>query len=422
MIMHLDGDSFFASVEAAKDPSLRGKPVVTGFERGIATAMSKEAKSLGITRAMPVFRIRKEFPQVRIVESDYDAYAVFSRRMFDIVRRYTDVVEEYSIDECFADFSDIPEFAPAADGSLESARPILEKIKKDIARELGISVSLGLASTRVLAKTASKSQKPNGLTILPMADVEKLLDRTPIGSVWGIGSATTISFRKLGINTALDFARKSADWVREHFSKLQIEMWYELNGTSINRVGEHAGQAQKSIMKTRSFHPHSSDEGYIFSELSKNIEGACHRARGMGLCAREFSVFIKTKEFWYKRDSVRLQLATDDPFIIIAEAKKLFGKLFDPGHVYRASGVTLCNLVPASGRQEDLFGAAGADRSRGEAFKAVDQLNKKYGRDLIHVASSLRAIQKEERGEKSLSFLPPGVRRRLSVPFIGDVL
>ncbi len=176
VIMHLDGDSFFASVETAKNPSLRGKPVVTGFERGIATAMSKEAKKLGITRAMPIFRIRKEFPQVRIVESDYDAYAVFSRRMFDIIRRYTDIVEEYSIDECFADFTGIPGFAPDASGSFEAARPILEQIKKDIARELDISVSLGLASTRVLAKTASKSQKPDGLTIIRANEREKLLD------------------------------------------------------------------------------------------------------------------------------------------------------------------------------------------------------------------------------------------------------
>ncbi len=199
-------------------------------------------------------------------------------------------------------------------------------------------------------------------------------------------------------------------------------MWYELNGISINRVGAHSDETQKSIMKTRSFQPTSSDKAYIFSELSKNIEGACHRAREMGLSAREFSIFIKTKEFWYKRDWIRLALPTNDPFVVISEAKKMFEKLFDPGHVYRASGITLSGLGPASQGQEDLFGNSVAIKSRGEAFQAVDRINRKYGRDLVHIASSLRAIRKEERTDKILPFLPTGMRRRLSVPFIGDVI
>lgn len=409
MIMHLDGDSFFVAVEAARDPSLRGRPVVTGRERGIASAMSYEAKKLGITRAMPIFQIRRQFPQVRIVDSDYDAYAVFSHRMFSIIRRYTPLVEEYSIDECFADF-----------GSLKHARPMLEQIKKDILRELGISVSLGFASTRVLAKTASKSQKPNGLVILEPNDVVPLLGKTAIGSVWGIGSATTIELRSLGIGTALDFAQKPLPWVKEHFAKPLVEIWYELNGISINRVGV-VHEAQQSIMKTRSFSPASNDYAYIFSELSKNIEGACHRARELGLCSREFSVFIKTKEFWYKRDRMKLSLPTSDPLVIIREAEKLFAGLFDPGHVYRASGITLYGLEPARGRQEDLFGAATADRSQAAAFTAVDKLNKKYGRSLVHIASSLRAIQREGVDDKAPPFLAHGMYRRLSVPFIGDV-
>src|SRR5688572_26380317 len=101
-ILHIDGDSFFASVETSLNPRLRGLPVVTGKERGIASAMSKEAKALGISRGMPIFKIKKEFPQVVILSSDYGTYELFAQRMFAIVRRYAREVEEYSIDECFA--------------------------------------------------------------------------------------------------------------------------------------------------------------------------------------------------------------------------------------------------------------------------------------------------------------------------------
>src|ERR1035437_10757246 len=100
-ILHVDGDSFFTSCEVSLDVSLRGKAVVTGHERGIATAMSKEAKALGVVRGMPIFQIKKEFPQITIVNSNYFAYGLFAERMYNIVRRYTPFVEEYSIDECF---------------------------------------------------------------------------------------------------------------------------------------------------------------------------------------------------------------------------------------------------------------------------------------------------------------------------------
>jgi Nucleotidyltransferase/DNA polymerase involved in DNA repair len=420
--MHLDGDAFFVSVEAAKDPSLRGKPVVTGQERGIASAMSYEAKKLGITRATPVFQIRKQFPQVRIVNSDYDSYSVFSRRMFDIIRRYTSVVEEYSIDECFADFTDVSGFA-------ENPRPTLEALKHDIHKELGISVSLGLGPTKVLAKTASKSQKPNGLTIIAgmgqgLRDIELLLDRTQISSVWGIGSATSIALRRRGVSTALELARKPLSWVEEHFPKPVAEMWYELNGISVHRVhatGIEQSETQKSIMKTRTFSPASNNKVQVFSELSKNIENACRKAREEGLCAREFSVYLKTSEFSYRRHWARLAAPTNDPFVIIPEARKLFEQIFDPTRRYRATGVSLYSLVGESAVQEDLFGISHADKDRAEVFRAADRLNRRYGRGLVHIATSLLALRREEKDERTLPFLPRGVHRRLVVPFLGDV-
>ena len=156
----MDGDAFFVGVEMAKNPKLKNKPVVTGEERGIVSALSYEAKALGIVRGMPIFKVKKDFPQVIVVPGDYKSYARYSSLMFDIVRRYADDVEEYSIDECFADLTGL-------DKPLKmSYKEIAERIKKEINEELDLSVSIGIAPTKVLAKVASKWVKPNGLTII----------------------------------------------------------------------------------------------------------------------------------------------------------------------------------------------------------------------------------------------------------------
>lgn len=411
-IMHLDGDAFFVSVEAAKDPALRGRPVVTGQERGIASAMSYEAKALGITRAMPIFQIRKQFPQVVVVDSDYEAYAVFSRRMIDIVRRYTDTVEEYSIDECFADFTDVEGFS----GDPEK---VLAKIKDDVRKELGISVSLGLAPTRVLAKVASKSKKPDGLTVLDPRDVPELLSKTSIGKIWGIGSATAIALRKKGIVTARDFASKPLGWVEETFSKPLVEMWYELNCVSVHPVAA-VTEAQKSIMKTRTFSPATRDREYVFSELSKNIENACRKARESGLLAREFSVYLKTRDFSYLSASRRLAVPSNDPFEIVREARRAFDGVFEEGRLYRATGTTLYGLVEKPGVAKSLFDTDSPDGSNYRVLDTIDKVNKKYGRSVVRIASSERAVRREEAGERPLDFMPRGVYKKLSIPYLGE--
>lgn len=412
-IMHLDGDSFFVAVEAAKNPALRGKAVVTGYERGIASAMSYEAKKLGITRAMPVFMIRKLHPHVVVVNSDYEAYAVFSRRMMDIVKRYTDKVHEYSIDECFADFSHIKSF-------VENPRPVLEQIKSNIQKELGISVSLGLGPTKVIAKTASKRNKPNGLTILAPEEVPDMLSKTPIGSVWGIGSATTHELSKRGIRTAFDFATKPLDWVKEHFSKPLEEMWYELNCISVHGIDSQY-DPQKSIMKTRTFVPASDNKAYVFSQLSKNVENAAKKLREMHMCAREISIYLKTQSFTYKGDSVRLLIPLENTLDIIDQVRNLFNKVYVPNCMYRATGVTLFGLMPALARQEDLFGNVEKEDSRRELFTSIDSVNRKYGRSVIHIASSHKAITEEEKNEKEPRFMAKGFFKKLSVPYLGEV-
>ena len=170
-ILHIDGDAFFASCEQSRRPKLQGRPVVTGKERGIAASMSYEAKACGVTRGMRISDIRKLCPEAVILPSDYETYSLLSKRFFTIVRRYTPEVEEYSIDECFADVTGLRR--PLRMSYIQ----IAERIKRDLDTELGFTFSVGLAPNKVVAKIASKWQKPSGLTAIPGRELHRYLEQ-----------------------------------------------------------------------------------------------------------------------------------------------------------------------------------------------------------------------------------------------------
>src|SRR3989454_6025381 len=172
-IVHIDGDAFFASCEQSRRPKLQGRSVVTGKERGIAASMSYEAKARGVTRGMRLGDIRKVCPEAVILPSDYETYSLLSKRFFAIVRRYTPEVEEYSIDECFCDLTGLRR--PLRMSYLQMA----ERIKHELDTELGFTFSVGLAPNKVIAKIASKWQKPSGLTVIPGPRIHQFLKDLP---------------------------------------------------------------------------------------------------------------------------------------------------------------------------------------------------------------------------------------------------
>lgn len=400
VILHLDGDSFFVACEISLNPKLKNKPVITGFERGIATAMSQEAKNLGVGRGMPVFKVKKLFPQVIIVNSNYHSYEMFSQRAFNIVRRYTALVEEYSIDECFADLS-----------NLTNPIKIAKQIKNDLKRELDLTFSVGLGPTIVIAKIASKWNKPDGFTIIEPKDIPKFLENLPVGKVWGIGPATSIHLQRLGIKTALDLINRPQEWAEANLSKPELERWFELRGESVYAVQTELGDEQSSIQTTRTF-PKTNKKEIIFSELSKNIENACSRARQQKLKSKKILIFLKTQEFRYKRAEVPLMSPTNSPTTVLKAIRASFNLLYEPSILYRASGVTLSQLTTSKNAQNDLFGEVVKNDKNDEIFKVVDKLEKRFGNNIIQLSSSLNASKK--RG------LHAG--RELWIPCMGEVV
>ena len=198
-LLHVDADGFFAGVEQALNPVLRGRPVVTGAERGIIAAASYEAKALGIKRGLQLHEAKRLCPDLVILPSDYEAYSLYSQRMFSILRRFTPLVEEYSIDEAFADLKGC--------GDVLGCPPetVAERLRNAVSSEMGLTVSVGISLTKTLAKLCSKFRKPNGQTILRREHIPVMLRRTPIAKVWGVGPASAAKLQALGIATAYDF-------------------------------------------------------------------------------------------------------------------------------------------------------------------------------------------------------------------------
>jgi DNA polymerase-4/DNA polymerase V len=394
-ILHIDGDAFFVGVEVAKNPKLKGLPVVTGQERGIVSALSYEAKALGITRGMPIFRVNKEFPSVIVLPGDYKEYVRYSEMMFEIVKRYAQDVEEYSIDECFADLTgfDIP--------YKMSYKEIAEKIKKDVNGELNLSVSLGVAPTKVLAKIASNWQKPNGLTVIEKNEIDEFTKKTQIDRIWGIGPKTSAKLSNLKINTAKDFTDKSIEWIREHCSKPYESIWHELKGESILHIDSERKTKYSSIQKTRSFHPATNDEGFLLSQISKHVEESCAKARHYKLFPKEISIFLKTKEFKYKTTSFTMDTPTNAPEQIIAICRKEFKNIYNPGVLYRTAGVTLRKLVPTTSIQNDLFGSTKQVDKFEFLHNHIDLLEKKHNKKLIYLGTTHKAISNKKEGTDS---------------------
>ncbi|OHA79993.1 MAG: hypothetical protein A2747_02110 [Candidatus Yonathbacteria bacterium RIFCSPHIGHO2_01_FULL_44_41] len=395
IIFHIDGDAFFVGVEIAKNPSLKGLPVVTGEERGIVSALSYEAKALGVVRGMPIFKIKRDFPCVVILPGDYRAYAEYSSQMFDIVRRYAYGVEEYSIDECFADFTGL-------DRTLKLTYwEIAQKIKSEINEELGLSVSIGLAPTKVLAKVASNWVKPNGLTIIDCDTAPDFLAKKSVEKIWGIGPKTSELLTKKGVHTALDFSSKDISWIRQNLSKPYETIWQELNGILVMEVDTEAKTAYSSIQKTKTFTPSTNDKTFLWSQFSKHIEDACRKARYYGLVPKKISIFLKTQNFKIITITVTLPVPSNSPEILLSLVHLHFEKIYARGTLYRTTGTILQDLTLNFISQKDLFGGTIKSDKFGLIHKQIDCLEDKFGKRVIYLGSTHKAITQKARGTDS---------------------
>jgi DNA polymerase IV len=394
-ILHLDADAFFASCEQAIHPELKGKPVITGKERGIVAAASYEAKARGVKRGMRLFEVKKVCPDVVILPSDYETYSIFSLRMFEILRRFSPDVEEYSIDEAFVDLTGLRRIFHRPYGLIG------KKMQESIGAQLGFTVSVGVSLTKVLAKVASKHNKPHGLTIIPGSDIHLYLANLPTEKIWGIGSNTAAFLAKFGIATALEFAKKDAQFIQKHLSKPYQEIWHELNGRSVYPVAVESKSSYQSISKTRTFTPPSKDERFVFAQLSKNLENACIKTRRYHLAATKLILFLRTQDFRDYGIEMKLNIPTAYPSNLFGPLREGFDQVYRPQTFYRQTGVVLAGLVSETRTQYTLFDDTAKIEKMARIYHAVDELSEKFGKYAVHHAVSLPTkIQSQHEGAR----------------------
>lgn len=422
-IIHIDADSFFASCEQSLHPELRGVPLVVGKERGIASAVSIEAKRLGVKRSMHIREIRAICPQIIYLPSDYETYSLFSRRMFEIVRRYTTSVEEYSIDECFAEISGLRR--PLGKSYEEIARGI----KHDLEQELGMTFSIGLGPSKVIAKLGSKWNKPSGLVMIPANTLHTFLKQVAINEVWGIGEQTTKHMQGLGITTAHDFAVKDERWVNTTFTKPHQEIWRELRGEAVLPLSPNEKHTYQSISKAKTFTPPTRDLRYVLAQLSKNTENACIKARRHHLAAQKISFFLRTQDFRHLSCELKLSRPTNIPEEIIMAMESHLREIYDHEILYRQTGVILHDLREDTVHQMDMFGAEIRAEKIRSVYEQLDHLSERYGKHTVFLGSSFQAMRSpthmNERGDraerKTDLFKGENARQRIGIPMLGDV-
>lgn len=415
-ILHIDGDAFFTSVEQSMHPDLKGRPVVTGKERGIIACASYEAKALGIKRGVGLWEAKKKCPDLIVLPSDYESYSIYSKRMFEIMRRYTPEVEEYSIDEGFADITGMRRLFRC------SYKDIALQVQDIIHKELDLTVSIGLSCSKSLAKIASDFRKPNGITAVRGKFIHLFLQRIPLEEVWGLGPSAQNLLRKYGLNTAYDFVLRDEKWIRKMLHKPGWEIWQELRGHPVKNLELKAKPPKASIMKGKTFSAPSSDRAYVYAKLIRNIESAFIKLRRHNMRAKELAIYLRQKDYTENGLSVRFSRAVTNAMEITSVVWNLFNRLYVNGAEYRSTTAVLGRIESNAVRQYELFEDPLVVEKTEELGRVVDQINRRYGKHRIFLAPGLamKNIETNERDQPSwrkLNLLQGETkRRRIRIP------
>ena len=381
-ILHIDCDAFFASVEQALNPQYQHKPLITGQERGIAASMSYEAKRRGVTRGMRLFEVKKVCPDCIILPNDYESYSLFSQRLFEIIRRFTPDVEEYSIDEAFCDLTGLRRLYRT------SYEKIALQIKQTLEKELGITVSLGLSLTKSLAKICSKHQKPDGFTCVKGYELHTFLQQIPTEKVCGLGPNSTALLRKYGMQTVWDYIQKDKNFIRQLLGKIGFELWHELQGEAIYPVLKEAPKPQASLSKVKTFTPPSGRKEFVKAQVLRNLESALIKLRRHGLKTRTVGVFLTNHLFASESVGADLTKATSNLQETVPVTSELFEHLFRPDQKYRQTGIFLTDLEKDNVDDRDLFDDPVQIKALKAISSCIDEINTRYGKHTLHLGST----------------------------------
>lgn len=373
-----DCDCFFVSAERAFNPRLDGRAVaVLSNNDGCVISRSREAKALGLKMGEPYFMAKKRLPQVLYVRANHDLYRSISAKVMAKFKSFTPDVEVCSVDEAYLDLTGTKLLY--RQNYIKTA----QMIRQAVWDELHIPVSIGLSTTKTLAKLASdKAKNAGGVFAIGSAERNKILAQTLIADVSGVGRKLLLKMREECIFTALDFVIRPDYWVKARFGTHGADLKAELSGIPLFKV-EPDDKAPLSIQQTSALREFSSDIAVLKMDLCRHIHTACRKARSEGAKAAAIEVMLRTKDFKVVTARAKLDFASNQETEITPPALRLLTQLFTPAVVWRSTGITLTGLVYGEREQLDLFQPA--KKSDDRLGSILDELEEKFGKNIVHL-------------------------------------
>ena len=390
LIIHVDMDAFYASVEERENPQLKGRPVIVGGQadaRGVVAAANYEARKFGIHSAMPTATAVRKCPDLLIIRPRGQVYAEESRKIRAIFHRYTPVVEPLSLDEAFLDPS-------GSERLYGDAASIARRIKDDIKRELSLVASVGVAPNKFLAKLASDHEKPDGFTVIESGREQDFLDPMPVNRMWGVGKVANEKLAELGIETVAALRERGPEFLAELFGQYGNQLWDLAHGIDHRRVTPD-GEV-KSLSQETTFENDISDLDAILSTALYLTEGVGFRLRDAGIKGRTVTVKIRYDDFRTITRSRSLSRRTHGTDLIWGTVKALIEEaLGGEPFAVRLVGVGMSNFV--DGQQEagqaDIFSVMPEqemDGAKGQALdKLSDEIKNRFGKKSIRRGKSI---------------------------------
>ena len=387
----VDCNNFFVSCERAFQPELEGKPVVVlSNNDGCVVARSNESKAMGIKMGTPFFKIRDKVESGNLIvrSSNYSLYGDLSSRVMSILAAAVPKIEIYSIDEAYL----------CVDGIDKKKLEVLcPELVRRIRKWVGIPVSIGIASTKTLAKVANHFAKkyPGYKGVCRIVTEEqrvKALKLTPIGDVWGIGRRVAPRLLAMGLTTAFDYVSMPQDWVYKNLGLGGLRVWNELNGKE--SVDEERDEARQSICTSRSFAETITDIQELSARVSDFAAKCAEKLRHDGTAAYCINTFLYTNRFREDKPqdfpdaTIRLDMPASSTQEVVSAALKALKLIWKPGFEYKKAGVVVFDIVNRDERQLSLFETDSAKKEKQDVLSQVmDNVNVSSGQNVLRVAT-----------------------------------
>jgi DNA polymerase V len=387
----IDCNNFYVSCERLFNPKLEGKPVVVlSNNDGCVVSRSSEAKALGVKMGVPLYQINALVKSAGIVtlSSNYALYGDLSNRIMSILSGFSPHQEIYSIDECFLDFTGIPD-------RLRLAREIKETIKQCA----GVPVCVGIGPSKTLAKLANYTAKTVSdcvgvfdFSALTESERDRIFSTLKAGEVWGIGRKLAQKFEQIGINTVLQLKDSSPELMRKQFSVVIERTVRELRGQSCLDMAEIAS-ARKQIVSSRSFGKNVFELADLEQAVASYMAKAALKLRADRSLAGALEVYIRTNRFaegseqYSQTATVTLSHPTDDTMVLMKAASNALRQIYRSGYAYQKAGVSLLDLSNADERQLSLFQSEAVNTRSEKLMKLMDATNSAMGRGTLYIAA-----------------------------------